>query len=735
MRFLLVTCLVAVSLCSLRGFAQEKASFPEGIEPKTPLKNRFGGDMFVMVVVPGTALRAEPRESANPIALQTTFREVFLAYREDVGKQFLLVRTKAEPFVWGWIRESALLMEIQCKRSEEKDNPTFIKAALKNDLRTSVSETISLYGGPGPQYGVVEQHSLAQIMYVYGQMKGSDQNDYLLLGWDAEWNPDRPTESIRGWVKKSQCTIWDHRIAVYYNRKNIKARQPVYIFRSLDDLRQFQNTGKTVSAIAMETAKSDSSLTYDRSRFPILQKGPIMKIAFIGDLTQNLKISIDRVNQAVDTARNMQVLFLIDGTTSMGKYFQQVQLAVRDYISSIPNDQERARYHFAVAVYRDYEDGKDGEMELVADFDDPGAMARLGSLKERSSPLDKTLEEAVFNGIVRSVASENAVAWKSGTLKAVIIIGDHSNHPVDPRGFTVDSVVRSLSGPLISGFRFHAINVNGNIKNQRLNEKFLDQMQQIGKHFPPMGLFSKIAENSDVNEFRSAVIKSLRDIVNMSGSIAPIINAIRTGESAPYGTELTDLAIKLLQELGIKLEDLKQSGIHQVSREGWVAMNANGQQQMEPWVYIERTEMDEFRGFLASLMRSSEQRQQASQIVKDAVMRVTGDPLKKSETIADYVKRAFALPFREDSMILSRTPEQLQQALGEQNFWKDFRKRIGYSYETLGLVSEERDPSALRWDDTQNKWIRTTNQPADMKSWVTSPGGQKFCWIPLEFLP
>jgi len=733
--------LVLMSLLVPVASGQTAVNFgDDGAEPKTPL-NLKGMKHYVMVVVPDAPLRVEWRDSAAQVPYKTVFREVFLVYKEDRSLQYYLIKTDGDRPVWGWIKKTYLLTDTECKRSEDPNNPAFLKVALKNNLQVSLTETVNVYAGPGAT-NIVEKNGIAQILYVFDQKRGKDGVDYLLVGWDAAWSALRPNDCIRGWVRKDQCTIWNHRIAVYYNRKNRDKRPPVQIFRSIEDLQKAQSSKQT-QGLAVETATSHLALTYDRSRFPVLQDtGTVQKIAFIGDPTRPVRVSIAEANEKKNIARNMQVLFIIDGTVSMGKYFEQVQKAVYEYAQSIPTEQERARHHFAVAIYRDYEDGPDGEMEFIAGFDDPTGLARLGSLRERSSHNDHTLEEAVFNGIVRAITTAK---WDSGVLKSVVVIGDHPNHRVDPRRYTPQSVVKSLEvfaakEHLNSGFRFHAINVNIDEKHRNLSDEFINQMKQIGNQFQPAGRFIQVDNaNGDMNEFRRAVTDILRKTLRASGQTVEVVSAIQQGKSASeiaatHGTEYLKLAIDILAELGVKPEVIDRSGVKQVSMEGWVQKSSGNERTMEPWVYIDRTELDEFRGFLASLLRGADRRQRASQIIMEAVQRSVGDP-RLQETVSSYVKRAFALPFRGDSAVLNKTPDQLQEALGDQNFLIQFRKRIGYSYEVLGLVAQELDPSALRWDELQNKWVRTTPHPGAVKSWVTQNGGQTFCWIPLEFLP
>lgn len=740
-----VLCWLAIAGAS---YAAAQVEFPNGVKPRTPQQYspaEGAGDRYVLVERPNTVVRAAPRESA-PVVKRAGFREAFLAYGDN--PEYYLV--KEEPDVWGYIRKDEVLARQYSMTPDDKakaegaaDGGTrsasaniFLKAVIRNNLQISVSQSVNLLSGPGPDYPVVETVSLADIYFVFDWKKGRDGKEYVLLGWDAAWDSERASADniVRGWVRLEQCTIWDSRVAVYYSRNNTARRPKVAIYRTLAEAQ----TGDTKNAIALESENSLKSLTYSRSRFPVLQdaRNGFLKIAYIADPSKDLKISLDAANKAQETLRNMQVLFIIDGTISMGPYFKQVQRAVRDYVASIPS-QELPRYHFAVSVYRDYEDGPNGEMELIAGFDDPSGFDKLGDLKERSDPSDKTLEEAVFNGIIRSV---KAVKWQEGNFKVVVVIGDHPNHPVDTRGFTADKVVRELRAIPGAGFQFHALNVHYTEELKHLNQEFVAEMRQIANQFTPAGKIEMIRNNgANMEDFRRSVVDVLHRVIMASGNLGEITTGFREGKTANelapiYGTDMTALAIRLLAELHITPEIINQSGVTQISQDGWVRSTTGADQLMEPWVYIERTRLDEYRGFLASLVRVSAQRSARSgEIVAQAVQHVTGDPLLPRETVAEYATREFVIPFRDDSTILNKTPDQLQQALGEQNFWSQFRKRVSYSYEVLGLVEEEKDPAALRWDEAQRGWI--VQNAAHVTSWVTSRGGEKYCWVPMGFLP
>src|SRR5207249_7322334 len=110
----------------------------------------------------------------------------------------------------------------------------------------------------------------------------------LLLGYDAAWSELRSHESITGWVSEDKCSVWSSREAVYFNRDNFGQRPSVEIFESAEDaLRSANGERPEHSPIAREMPNIAASLTYDRSRFPVIEQRRvggvrILKILYIG---------------------------------------------------------------------------------------------------------------------------------------------------------------------------------------------------------------------------------------------------------------------------------------------------------------------------------------------------------------------------------------------------------------------------------------------------------------------
>jgi len=78
-------------------------------------------------------------------------------------------------------------------------------------------------------------------------------------------------------------------------------------------------------------------------------------------------------------------------------------------------------------VYRDYADGAEAA-QLIANFDDEKSLGKLGSVVAQSNSADHDYPEAVYAGIIHAVRS---VKWDPRYLKAVVVIGDHGNHPTE----------------------------------------------------------------------------------------------------------------------------------------------------------------------------------------------------------------------------------------------------------------------------------------------------------------
>jgi hypothetical protein len=725
-----------------------------------------------LVALAGAAFLAGPDENNPPVPEPPGFRSEVRVYREHAN-HFLLVKLEGKE-QWGWMRADDVLRQEECLRVSDAKNPVFQKVTLRNDWRAAggnaggrrLPQAVDFLDAPSHSGTSIRNTRISEIFFVFGR-RGEGQDAFLLLGADPLWRPGRPEASIKGWVPETECTKWNSRIAVYYNQSNRAQRRNVVIFREKDDATRYARDGTygRESVIAQESPQA-GSLRFDENRFPVVgEEGDFLKIAF---LASGSAIQIDR--KIAQERRNVQILFVIDATKSMQPYFGAVQQAIRESKSGLPAN-EQAQYHFAAAVYRDDADGSRAA-EMIANFDEERALNNLGSVVAQSNPADHDLPEAVYEGIMRAVRTAK---WNPSYTKIVIVIGDHGNHPsaeeaanrdlkdaLESKGRTPKAVADVLDpqdGVLRYGqITFHAINVNVRQEWLPYNDLFMDQMYAIldaTKHGGlneqgqrGMGSVARLAidDPRDPERAKEQVKKAIAAALAFSNISAEALNGvIDTGACVPpsssgdanvfLGTQACDFLMDEVAHQG--WAPPPENGFVRISEEGWVLREKDNREMVEPWVWMSRNEAFGFTGFLSGLLSAGGEAQRASEIIAQTVSAATGDPFVESETIADYIKRVYQLPFRDDT-ILRYTPDELQKKLlNERNFQEQFLREIGRSFERLTLAEAEQNADEpLTWDQGKGRWLKPPlEQIPVQKRWVASLGLEQYGWFPLSYLP
>jgi hypothetical protein len=723
------------------------------------------------VALAGAAFLAGPVEGAAQLASPPGFRSEVRVFREH-SNQFLLVKVEGKE-QWGWMRSGDVLRQEECLRVSA-ENPVFQKVTLRNDWKAAsgnasgrrLPEEIHFLDAPSHSGASIRNTRISEIFFVFAR-RGEGKDAFLLLGADPVWRPGRPDACLKGWVPETECTRWNSRIAIFYNQATRGQRDNVVIFREKDDAERYARDAgyKRESAIAQESPQA-GPLHFDDNRFPVIgEDGDCLKMAF---LASGSAIQIDR--RIAQDRRNIQILFVVDATKSMQPYFGAVQRAIRES-RSVLSANEQAQYHFAAAIYRDDADGKQAA-ELISDFDDERALNRLGSVVAHSNPADHDFPEAIYSGIIRAVG---AVKWNPRYTKIVIVIGDHGNHPsaqeaaghrlknaLEPKGRTPKAVADVLDpkvGVLKYGqIIFHAINVNVRRSWLPYNDLFMDQMNQIldatrhggldSQGRRGMGSVARLAVDDprDPARAKEQVKKAIAAAFASSNSSAEALNAvIDTGMCVPpesgadsnlfLGTQACDFLMDEVANQG--WAPPPAGGYTQISEEGWVLREKDGKQLVEPWVWMSRDEAFTFTGFLSGLLSAASKAEQASEIIAQTVLATTGDRFLQSETIADYIKRIYQLPFRNDT-ILRYTPDQLQKKLlNDSSFKEQFQKEIGRSRERLVLAASEQNADVpLTWDQGIGRWLMPAPEKiAAQKRWAASLGLEQYGWFPLSYLP
>lgn len=737
--------------------------FSGGVIPEEPLKfSNSGMEMRLLIVIRNPVLLDQPNNDGMELRFTgdtaPKYLDPLMAYSQSNDGQYFLVRTLTDPGRWGWIPKEFVLERYEPLRAQDETratdqstpNPAFIKVVAKNNWRTPTGrrlEAVPILNGPGSEYDTVARINIFRIRYAYDIRPGMDGKEYVLVGEEPSLNQYAANSGLSGWINLEYAILWTSRVGIYYNRENLTSRQEaVHIFQNKTDLGEFLATGNTDKAIAHENMAAKASLDYDTTRFPIIGQagGNLLNIAFVGNaradddsrkLLSNEELSHKRteLNEIIDQTRNQDILFLIDATKSMQKHFPAVLRGLENFMASIKKQTEKNRFRFAIAVYRDYQDINNG-FHMLAEL---GGDVRQFMKEETAYSIkeDHDYPEALFQGIVKSTEQ---TGWGTGRTRAVIVIGDHSNHPED--SFTAQQVASVLEQKNVA---FYSINVNRRPETMQFNRMFDNQMQSVLSLSGGVGRNFVVDNAAAFDERQTAVAieETLASIFQFSSEVSWGFKDITEGKQikeieATYGTEVTTYLRRIMREQGLTEAEINLANLSQICEEGWVSKkNSNAVDQLTPWVLIDRSSLDELVGIMSGLFKRA--RKQNSRglgtAVTEIVKRASGDEINENERISQFLYRRFHIPYREVSDVLQYSPTQLEEKFqASPEFKKKFVKRLGKTYALLQSVQEEKN-SELLWSEMNQRWGK--KEPVEKKWWWKTSTGMSFAWIPMDYMP
>nr|VFK56341.1 MAG: hypothetical protein BECKTUN1418F_GA0071002_10855 [Candidatus Kentron sp. TUN]VFK62600.1 MAG: hypothetical protein BECKTUN1418E_GA0071001_10835 [Candidatus Kentron sp. TUN] len=212
------------------------------------------------------------------------------------------------------------------------------------------------------------------------------------------------------------------------------------------------------------------------------------------------------------------------------------------------------------------------------------------------------------------------------------------------------------------------------------------------------------------------IFRTQRDLRNFMGNSKgndPIaIENFKSSEEIAYDTTRFPILDEDGDEINIAFVD------DTICEEGWVSKEDKaGNQQLVPWILIERISIDEMIGIVAQLYNLAKQRNPRGlgKSVIEITKRASGDPIRDGEKIAEYLARRYHIPFRDISMVLQHTPNQLEEKFrSNTRFRGKFVKTIGKKYRLLQSVAEERT-GKLVWNQKNRTWEK--KKPITTKKW------------------
>lgn len=413
---------------------------------------------------------AEPRNGAAKFAT-LSFNEKLniavikngyaLVYTEPKVERYPLISSAAVSR--GWVPMSKLLL---WQKGLADNAGISYKAVICANLNVGGSSSEGkLYKSPNGK--AVDQ--LKTNMKFYFIMK--EEGSKVLLGYYADLNNTQ--NGLYGWVDQNSFVPWNQRTCleptwdrsdveyfaakgkawqVYAKKENMNGTAPA---QDKFTTKPSNITGSYASEYKYRT------MAGNRLRYPILEGSTrdLYYCSSFGTLGQKAEaISTDedvrKAIQNLDATENINICFVVDGTSSMKPYFAAVKNAIAEGCKYF-NSNEKIKV--SVTIYRDKEDGD----RIVESFPANGF----------TDPKNPNLQKFLDNAVAKSVAPDEKESLYYGIQKAVenckfnpsqsnlmIIVGDCADN--GKMGVKRDDIIKLLADKKVSLMAFQVRNKN-----------------------------------------------------------------------------------------------------------------------------------------------------------------------------------------------------------------------------------------------------------------------------------
>ena len=385
---------------------------------------------------PGGFTRAKTLKYMEKFQVAEKQGEFIHIYKDPGNVNFPNFSLQAESY--GWIHQDHLLLWGRCL--VQKDNNIDRKAMILNTFEgTSMNliedQLVEYKKDPELQKSTGIKSRMFEILFVY-----KIQGNSVLLGQDVliRGNYEDYSVMVRGWVPISKVTFWDHRFTLEPNWEQgaYRERQNKGIIPSVfSDARaalDYQKGGNVESKYIIWSNEPGARRNIGEwRRFPILTTNKnIVKAGVMGKIQGMENMEVERfaeiersVSELEEKTRRINVVFVVDGTESMGRYYKPIIDGITESVNLLSEDTQN-RFRFGAVIYRDKAEGEN-LFDLISLQQDHNkvndflAKARTDYSRDRDAP------EAVYFGLKKALTS---VGLKKNETNFIILVGDAGNH-------------------------------------------------------------------------------------------------------------------------------------------------------------------------------------------------------------------------------------------------------------------------------------------------------------------
>jgi uncharacterized protein YjbI with pentapeptide repeats len=485
-----------------------------------------------------------------------------------------------------------------------------------------------------------------------------------------------------------------------------------------------------------------------------------------------IKDEVARLGQAVRAISNIDVMFVVAATESMGPYLQSIVQALRRQVEKATASRQWS-FRYSVVVYGDYNRTREGGLDYYAlpfssDLSGLDPLQRIGTYQDEN----RDFPEAPFAALERAASH---AAWRVEAANRLIIwIGDHGNRDVGKHRTAVGELIETKTAQSVvdaikerdarlrentratgAGTKTHFLAIQlrtgtSTPASEQSSLKFRQDAEAIRRGLGET-TFSTIqaAVNRSSDRDQSALVNSISsqiDLIFNAVAEARQVAGALGGDSTGISGNLAPPALlgrEFLSQLGFSPEQLREVGRRiQIVRNGFVFQSARNP-EYRYWLGLRQPEFSdvlEKTRQLCENLRYSDRVNAVESSILALVRAVTLSEIRPNETVRDFYTRVFSVPVNTISPMLGegtpadfvRTWRGLSHTQQEQAVAGVCKKAHLLQYAAEGQVVEEVD---LVFEDNAVK-LRSGATARDFDwRWFSPEARTVWFFIPLEFLP
>lgn len=566
-----------------------------------------------------------------------------LLYEEKEQQENLVISKHAK--VIGWVSVDSLLLWTTCPRTIGQ---VYQKAVILKDIdaiqnKKDINETSPEFSkSPDKMVGAGWRATDLEFYFVYKTTPGA-----ALLFADSKL-PEMGdiAKEKKGWMRKGLYTSWNERLCYEPNFGDDALGEYAAIFKFKPDALKYKQTGdyESYNPLWVEKIKA-KRWAPNQVRFPVLEVGSqyITQVGTIGSMGDGTSVGssqaveeINKIKKKIDAIERkmdrVNVVFVMDGTSSMRNYYQPMAKALQDAMNQ--NSMRGSNMYFGAVVYRNYADG-DRLTELKQLTQDYQSVANWLVSRECKS-IGESHYEAMYYGLDYAVSNMN---WSKENCNFLILVGDAANAASDAKGKTQNVVVSKMADYGINFVAFQANHLNhaayhefaSQIQQVMIKElsqlmgrsvkrgdfKLTNQLYQVRSNpeewpiYSSAYRFAEIDKSEIAAELERIVERKIVDFKDQANSQLvqlrmALENLDQVGPSDKTTTTFDSKRIEgMLEQIGLtrhEIELLKAANTT-LKVKGFTSSNAGGKDVFVPCVFMAKAELDDL---ISSLKRVSQ---------------------------------------------------------------------------------------------------------------------------------